>query len=190
MFSATENEIVGPFQGDAGFYVIEVEKVTPAVTQQLDDQVQGATGAQAQTVADQIRASLVANRQQTIAQAFQDDFQTKWIARTFCAEGYRIDRCSNAEPAPDPCTKDIAESQGCDAPVPSTKPIAPGSNDVFGTPAAVGLAQGPQTGSTAPAGGATPGLTPVARAAPCPPALLRRPRRTPQTAPQTAPPGG
>ena len=40
-----------------------------------------------------------------------------------------IDRCANAEPTPSTCTAEVAESQGCPAPVPSTKPIAPGTGD-------------------------------------------------------------
>jgi hypothetical protein len=169
VFSAPEGELVGPFEGDSGFYVIEVEKITEASTTPLAD------------ASDQIRQTLVGTRQQQLAQEFQTDFQTKWVARTFCAEDYRIDRCSNAAPVPSPCTKEIAESQGCDAPVPSTKPIAPGSNGVFGTQPVAGLPQGPISGQPAPAGGVPPGLTPV-------PGGTAPPATAPQTAPQTAPP--
>ena len=111
--------------------MIEVEKVTPAETTPLEE------------ATEQIKQTLVAARQQELATKFQNDFQTKWIARTFCAEGFRIDRCANAEPVADPCTKEVAESQGCPAPVPSTRPIQPGTNAVFGAPAATGLPQGP-----------------------------------------------
>jgi foldase protein PrsA len=183
IFSATANEIVGPFKGDAGFYVIDVEKITPATTTPLSD------------ATDQIKQTLVATLQQQIAQDFQTDFQTKWIARTFCADGFRIDRCANAEPVPSACTQEVADSQGCPAPVPSTRPIAPGGNTVFGTPATPGLPQGPVTPpSAAPAG--APGLTPVpGGAAPpgtvppgaAPPAGAAPPQTAP---PQTAPPGG
>jgi foldase protein PrsA len=166
IFSSDPSVVVGPFKGDAGFYVIEVEKVTPAKTTPLED------------ATDQIKQTLVATRQQQIATDFQQDFQEKWIARTFCADGYRIDRCANAEPTPDPCTKDVAETQGCPAPVTSTKPIAPGSNTVFGAPAAAGLPQGPITPASqaVPPGGAVPGL---------PPGTV-----PPTGAPQTAPPAG
>jgi foldase protein PrsA len=162
IFASPEGELVGPVEGDAGAYVIQVESITPGETRGLDDEVQPAAGgAPAQTVSDQIRATLVAARQQEVAQAFQDSFQTKWTARTICADDFRIDRCSNAEPPPNPCTEEIAETQGCDAPVPSTRPIAPGTNTVFGGPAPVGLPQGPQTPAPAGAEGAVPGLTPV-----------------------------
>ena len=181
IFSAEPNTLVGPFEGDAGFYVIDVEKVTPAQTTPLED------------ATEQIKQTLIATRQQEIATEFQSDFQTKWIARTFCAEGYRIDRCSNAEPPPNPCTEEVAESQGCPAPVPSTKPIAPGSNGVFGAPAAPGLPQGPVTPAAAapvPPGGLVPGGTAPPGTAPpgtAPPAGAPPPSGAP---PPTPPPGG
>jgi foldase protein PrsA len=160
IFAATQGDLVGPFKGDAGFYVIEVQKVTPATTTSLED------------ATDQVKQTLVAARQQELAQTFQNNFRTKWVARTFCAEGYRIDDCSNAEPAANTCTEEVAESQGCPAPVPSTRPIAPGTATVFGTAAAPALPQGPITPAPElPAGATTPGLTPV-----------------PGGAPQTAPP--
>ncbi len=186
VFAAAEGELVGPFEGDAGFYVIEVEKITEATTTPVEE------------ASDQIRQTLAATRQQEIAQSFQADFQAKWTARTFCAEGYRIDRCANADPPPDPCTEEVAETQGCDAPVPSTRPIAPGSNTVFGAPAAVGLPQGPQSGQAElPAGGVPPGLAPVPGAPPgtvppgtAPPGTAPPGTVPPGTAPPAAPPGG
>jgi foldase protein PrsA len=184
IFRAETNTVVGPFKGDAGFYVIDVEKVTPAKTTPLED------------ATDQIKQTLIATRQQQIATDFQQDFQEKWIARTFCAEDYRIDRCANAEPVADPCTQEVAESQGCPAPVPSTKPIQPGSNTVFGTPAAAGLPQGPGTPQAAVApGGAVPGggLVPGGTAPPgtAPPGTAPPGTAPPSgAAPPTPPPGG
>jgi foldase protein PrsA len=168
IFTATQGNLVGPFKGDQGYYVIEVQKITPATTTSLTD------------ATDQIKQTLVAARQQETAQTFQANFQTKWVARTFCADGYRIDRCANAEPTPSACTAEVAVSQGCPAPVPSTKPIAPGTATVFGTAATPALPQGPITPVPAvPAGATTPGLTPVPGGA------------APQTAPPpTTPPGG
>jgi foldase protein PrsA len=181
IFSATQGNLVGPFKGDSGYYVIEVEKITPATTTSLSD------------ATDQIKQTLVAAKQQEIAQTFQTNFQTKWTARTFCADGYRIERCANAEPVASTCTAEIAESQGCPAPVPSTKPIAPGTATVFGVAATPGLPQGPQTPTPeVPAGaGTTPGLTPVpggtAPPGTAPPTGAPPPSGAP---PQTAPPTG
>ncbi len=174
IFSAPEGELVGPVETDAGFYVLQVERITPAQTTPLED------------ATDQIRQTLAAARQQQVAQAFQEDFQAKWISRTFCAEGYRIDRCANADPAPSACTEELAETQGCDAPVPSIRPIPVGTAGVFGAPAPTGLPQGPITPqAAAPVEGLPPGLQQLpGGAAPAPGAA-------PQTAPPgTAPPGG
>ena len=155
IFTAPEGELVGPFETDAGFYVIRVERIAPAETTPLDE------------VREQIRQTLVSARQQEVTTAFQEDFQNKWVARTVCAEEYAVERCSNAPPPPSACTKEIAENQGCDAPVPSTRPLPPGSAGVFGAPAAAGLPQGPITPQATPPGGALPpGLAPVPGAPP------------------------
>lgn len=183
IFSATEGELVGPFKTDSGYYVISVEKVTPGQTTPLAD------------VSDQIKQTLVSARQQEIATNFQNDFEQKWVSRTYCADDVATDRCSNAPPAPDTCVGDddgeqlpadptTGKTSGvlqCDAFVPSTKPIQPGTAAPFGAPATQGLPQGPIT-PVAAAGlpqGIPPGVTiPGATAPP------------PGTAPQTAPPPG
>jgi parvulin-like peptidyl-prolyl isomerase len=183
IFGAQQGALVGPFKGQAGYYVIEVQKITPAVTQSLSDPIAAATaGAPAQTVSDQIRQTLVSAHQQDIATAFQTNFQTKWTQRTFCADGYRIDRCSNAEPVPSTCTAEVAAKQGCPAPVVSNRPKAPGTVEVFGvTPAAPPAPQGPIGSAPAsvdnlppglqsvPPGGVPPGTVPPQGAAPATP---------------------
>jgi foldase protein PrsA len=175
IFAAPTGELVGPFGTDQGFYVIQVENATEPTTTPLSE------------ASESIRQALVSARQQEVAQAFQEDFLTEWTSKTFCAEGYRIDRCSNADPAPDPCTEELANTQGCDAPVPSTRPQAPGTSGVFGAPATEGLPQGPITpAAEQPAGGLPPGLTPLPGGA----APQTAPGAAPQAAPQAAPPGG
>jgi foldase protein PrsA len=172
IFNAPTGELVGPFGTDTGFYVIQVENVTPAQTTPLSE------------ASENIRQTLVSARQQELAQAFQEDFLTEWTAKTYCAEGFRIDRCSNADPPPDACTEELAETQGCDAPVPSTRPQAPGTTGVFGAPAIQGLPQGPITpAAEQPPGGVPPGLTPL-------PGGQAPPGTAPGAAPQAAPPGG
>ena len=95
--------------------------------------------------------------------------------RTFCAEKFAIDRCSNAPPVPDTCLGDdpgeqipadpttgvAPDSPQCDAFVPSTKPVPPGTAGVFGAPAAQGLPQGPilPTSAAAASQGLPPGVT-------------------------------
>ena len=80
---------------------------------------------------------------------FQDDFQTKWIARTFCAEDYRIDRCSNA---PSPAARPVHRGARSTPPAATRSvPVArgrsnPGRAGVFGSPPPVGPPAGPASG--------------------------------------------
>ncbi len=140
IFASPEGELVGPFETDTGWYVIQVESISPAQTQPLECP---ADDEDCTPASDTIRQTLVAARQQQLASRFQEDFTAKWKARTVCADDYLVDRCSNAEAPASLCTEEVAEETGCGAPVPSTKPILPGSAGVFGSPAAVGLPQGP-----------------------------------------------
>ncbi len=148
IFSSAEGELVGPFKTDAGYYVIQVEKVTPATTQSLTD------------VSEQVRQTLAAQRQQEVATQFQTNFQTKWIARTFCADDFRIERCANAPAPPPTCTQELIDTTGCDAFVPSRGVMNPGGAGVFGSPPPVVRPQGPQGPAPAAAGALPPGLVP------------------------------
>ena len=92
IFSAAQGQLVGPFKAQAGFYLIEVEKITPAQTTPLSK------------ASAQIKQQLAREGSRRSATNFQQDFVDKWTARTFCADGYVIDRCENftATPAVDP----------------------------------------------------------------------------------------
>jgi foldase protein PrsA len=143
LFAAPEGEVTGPIETDAGFYVFEVDKITPASTQPLDDQTR-----------QQIEQTLATERQQQAAAAYQEDFLTKWRSRTVCADDYVIDRCGNAPPAEDTCVGDDEgedqavdpttgeTTEGCEAFVPSVQPVPPTS---AGQADATGLPQGPQS---------------------------------------------
>jgi foldase protein PrsA len=137
VFSADQGTLVGPFKGQTNYFLIEVDKITPATTTPLDK------------VHDQIKQQLASAAQQQIASAFQTDFIDKWTARTFCASDFTSDRCENFTPPADTCTGDDPgeQSQGplqCGAFVVSTRPVAPGSAGVIGATATQGLPQGPQ----------------------------------------------
>ena len=128
-FSAAEGEIVGPFETDRGFYVIQVASINEESVQPLEE------------ASASIEQQLVAARQQQIATEFQSDFTDKWTARTICAPGQEIELCSNyvapeAEPVP---------GQPSPPAVISRQPIAPGTATISpdGAPAQ-GLPQGPQ----------------------------------------------
>jgi foldase protein PrsA len=163
IFSAAEGELVGPVETEAGFYVFQVEAITEASTQPLDEQT-----------SQQIEQTLASEEQQQRAAAYQADFLTKWRTRTVCADDFAIDRCGNAPPPPDACSGDDEgeenpvdpttgeASEGCPAPVPSTKPVPPSS---AGDPVATGLPQGPQ-GVAQPAPAVPPGTQTIPGAPP------------------------
>ncbi|HYH62360.1 MAG TPA: peptidyl-prolyl cis-trans isomerase, partial [Solirubrobacterales bacterium] len=71
IFAAEAGEVVGPIETEAGFYVLQVEKVNPAETQPLDE-----------ATTQQIRSQLVTQEQQAAVTEFQDTFVAKWRART------------------------------------------------------------------------------------------------------------
>ena len=175
VFGADEKTLVGPFKAQAGFYLIEVEKVTPASTTSLAD------------AKDQISQTLKSSSQQLAATNFQNDFLAKWQKRSFCADDYVMDRCANFEAPPAQCSYQVADPDECgDAAVVSTKPVAPGTAGVVGAGApAQGLPQGPHgvappidatlqqglppgttlpPGATAPTGAAPAGAAPTGAA--------------------------
>jgi len=123
VFSAPEGELIGPFETEEGFYLILVDKITEAKTTPVEE------------ASEQIRQQLVSSQQQLAGQEFESDFVAKWTERSFCAEGYVIDRCANAEPPP--------PIEGA-PPVVSTRPASPGQSGVV-TPGLItgGAPQGP-----------------------------------------------
>jgi parvulin-like peptidyl-prolyl isomerase len=188
VFGAAEGELVGPFETAEGFYLIQVVDVTEAETTPLEE------------ASEQISQQLASSQQQAAAQEFESDFINKWTERTFCAEGFIIDRCANAPEPPRP--------EGA-PPVQSSRPAAPGNaGTVTPGPAAGGLAQGPTpaTGEeqalppgaapigppgAPPTGAAPPGAAPPTGAAPPgapPPAGAAPPGAAPPAAPPGAPP--
>jgi parvulin-like peptidyl-prolyl isomerase len=135
-FSAEEGVIVGPFETDRGYYVIEVTAINAETTQPLEE------------ASATIKQQLVAARQQQIATEFQTDFTDKWTPRTVCAPADVIELCSNFV-APDP---EPVPGQPTPPPVTSTQPIEPGTSTIsIDGSQAQGLPQGPRPPATDPA---------------------------------------
>jgi foldase protein PrsA len=136
IFSATERQLVGPIHGQDGYYLIEVEKITPATTTPLSD------------VSSQIKQQLSQGKQQDIGTKFQTAFVGKWTSRTYCASDYVTDRCANfttsdACVGDDPGEQGDVEKTGCAAFVPPSAPVSPGKATVFPGQAPEALPQGP-----------------------------------------------
>jgi len=161
VFGAPEGELVGPFETAEGFYEIQVVDIKEAETTPFED------------AAEQINQQLASSQQQAAATEFENDFIAKWTERTFCAEGFQIDRCANA---PEPPRVEGAP------PVQSSRPAAPGSaGTVTPGPVQPGLPQGP---APPPAAQQQPGAVPPGAAPIGPPGAP--PTGAP---PGTAPPG-
>ena len=124
LFAAPEGELVGPFKGQTDYYLIQVEKITPAQATPIDQ------------VSKQIEDQLRSGKQQQVAQEFQTDFLEKWRSRTFCADGYIVDRCDNFTPP-------VQTIPGA-APVLARPVVSPGQTTVFPGQAPTVLQQGPQ----------------------------------------------
>jgi parvulin-like peptidyl-prolyl isomerase len=140
VFSAPQGEIVGPVRTPIGYYVFQVERVSPERTQELPE------------VQAQIRSQLAQLAEQQTIQSFLDDFQSRWRARTICADDFVVERCSNFEGSGHPqnaapaCYE--AEPKGgrpeaCPAPVAQSTPAIPGSVSVA-APQGMRLAQRPR----------------------------------------------
>ena len=124
VFAAPEGEFEGPLKAPRGFVVFEVQTSTPETVEPLTK------------VGGQIKSQLAQQLEQESFTAFVDDFNSKWIARTFCAEDYLSPRCDNYEgdghppTAPPSCYEEDPKGgrpEACPAPVFQAVPALPGS---------------------------------------------------------------
>jgi foldase protein PrsA len=83
VFNTATGELTGSVKYQTNYVLVEVVKLNPEKVQSLDE------------VKSQIESTLAQETQQTFFSEFVADYQTKWEARTFCADGYVVERCSN-----------------------------------------------------------------------------------------------
>lgn len=128
MFAAALLKIEGPIKSTTGTYVFQVEKETQEKVQEL------------KAVKAQISSQLTQQAQQSSFAEFVSAYQSKWTSRTFCAEGFEIERCANyvgsGHPASAPPACYEADPKGgrpadCPAPVLSVAPALPGSTTIL-----------------------------------------------------------
>jgi parvulin-like peptidyl-prolyl isomerase len=124
VFGAEEGELVGPFETEDGFNLIQVVKVQPAETTPLSE------------ASKQIEQQLQSAQGQAVLDAFEEDLTAKWSERTFCATDFVVENCENFEgAATDSCTLDDPSEreavppeqleQGCPPAVASRNPATP-----------------------------------------------------------------
>jgi foldase protein PrsA len=89
VFAAQRGELSGPVKSQFGFYVFQVQKITPP-SQQTIQQARGT-----------IRGILVQENQNKALERFGKDFQDQWRSETTCQEGFVIaDLCENGPKSP------------------------------------------------------------------------------------------
>jgi parvulin-like peptidyl-prolyl isomerase len=160
VFAASQGQVEGPVKGASNYSIFEVMKITPEKVQSLEE------------VKSQISTQLAEQAKQQAFGSFIADYTSTWKSRTFCADGYKIERCSNftgtgRPPEANPACYEADPKGGlpeaCPAPVPQVKPAQPGSVNLL-EPEGKKLAQRPRpagaesTGSegAAPLGGTVP----------------------------------
>lgn len=123
VFGSATGELAGPVKYQTNYVLVEVVKLNPAKEQKLPE------------VKAQIESTLAQEKQQTFFSEFVADYNARWTQRTFCADGYVIEKCSNfkgdgrpANAAPacyeaDPKTP----PKECPAPVTPISPALPGT---------------------------------------------------------------
>jgi foldase protein PrsA len=107
VFQAKKGELEGPVKTQFGWYVFEVEKITPASQQSLEQSK------------DTIKNLLRSERQQKALDEFVKEFREDYREQTECADDYRIEECSNA-----PKEQDTGPASGGNpgAPTPAPQP--------------------------------------------------------------------
>src|SRR3954470_626161 len=102
IFKAKKGELVGPIKTQFGYYDFEVDKVTPASQQTL------------QQATPTIKQLLAAQNQQKALEAFTKKFRDKWKSKTECRDGYKTPECKNgpkATPTPTPAQQQQQQPQ-------------------------------------------------------------------------------
>ncbi len=164
VFDGSVGVITGPVEVEGKFFVIEVEKLNPEKVQALKE------------VSSQIQNQLTEQVSQAVFADFVAEYQSKWQERTFCADDFVIERCSNykgsGHPASAPPACYEANPKGappeCPAPVAQLAPALPGSTTIL-KPQGERLPQRPRpAGLEEAAEGALPEGVPGATGAPPP----------------------
>jgi foldase protein PrsA len=160
IFDTPTGQLAGPVQFEENWILVEVVKLNPEKVKSLAE------------VKTQISSTLSQETQQEFFSEFVSEFRTKWEQRTYCADGYVIERCANfvgdgrpanAPPACYEADPKVPATQ-CPAPVTPISPALPGTVTVA-KPKGEPFPQRPQPEASAEQGeevpaGAVPGAAP------------------------------
>jgi len=123
VFAAESGEVEGPLPESRGYVVFEVMTINKEKTSELEE------------VKSQISAQLGEQASQQAFARFLRNYNSTWTSRTFCADGYEIERCANFKgdgrfaEADSACYEADPKkpAEACPAPVAQVKPAQPGS---------------------------------------------------------------
>ncbi|HEY2717688.1 MAG TPA: peptidyl-prolyl cis-trans isomerase [Solirubrobacterales bacterium] len=139
IFDSATGELVGPVEYEKNFLLIEPVKVNAEKVKKLPE------------VKSQISQTLAQTKQEEFFSEFVSQYQAKWTARTYCASGFTIERCSNFKGSGHPSSAPAAcyeanpktPAKECPAPVTMNTPAIPGTVSTA-TPKGERLVQRPQ----------------------------------------------
>ncbi len=123
VFETEQGDLGGPVKESRGYVVFEVATIKKEKTSSLEE------------VKSQISSQLEEQASQQAFARFLRNYNSTWTSRTFCADGFRIKRCANAEGEAHPAEASPAcyeanpkePAEACPAPVTQVKPAQPGS---------------------------------------------------------------
>jgi foldase protein PrsA len=159
VFETGQGELGGPIKDSRGYTVFEVMTIKKEKTSELEE------------VKSQISTQLSEQAQQQQFARFLRNWNSTWTARTFCADGFKIERCANFKGTGRPAEADPAcyeanpkkAPEACPAPITQVKPAQPGSVSVL-EPEGKKLPQRPRPAgeepSTPEGGELPPGIVP------------------------------
>jgi foldase protein PrsA len=113
VFDAKKGELEGPVKTQFGWYVFEVDKITPASQQSLEQSK------------DTIKNLLRSERQQKALDEFVKSFREDYRDETECADEFRIEECSNAPKESDTGPASGGNPGGPAVPAPQPTPETP-----------------------------------------------------------------
>ena len=97
IFGASKGKLGGPVKTQFGWYVYEVEKITPADQQTLEQ------------ASDTIKQILTSEQQQKALTTFEKNWQKQFTAQTACRAGYTVEQCKNAPKTTPTATSTVAQ---------------------------------------------------------------------------------
>ena len=123
IFGSATGELKGPIKFETNYILVEVVKLNPAKVKSLGE------------VKAQIEETLKGEKQQEFLAEFANDYFAKWTSRTYCADGYEVEKCANykgsghSSSAPPACFEADPKTPAtaCPAIVTPTSPALPGS---------------------------------------------------------------